>query len=99
MYYLLKWIKFSVKKTNKPLKNIARVREKSRNFVSPEKWEPCCVTRVQFKLQENVSSLTDAKDYIVSQWKINNVPRDLLEPGTSFAYALEAQVNYLINSY
>ena len=57
------------------------------------------VTRVQFKLQFNFpSSLTDAKDYIVSQWKINNVPRDLLEPGTSFAYTLEAQVNELINS-
>ena len=47
MYYLLKWIKFSVKKnktlknTGKMAKNTGKVREKSGNFVSPEKWEPC----------------------------------------------------------
>ena len=48
MYYLLKWIKFLVEKT-KHLKNTGKlenntgkVREKSGNFVSPEKWEPCC---------------------------------------------------------
>ena len=44
VYYLLKWIKFSVKK-NKTLKKILekwqKILEKSGNFVSPEKWEPC----------------------------------------------------------
>ena len=47
MYYLLKCIKFLVRK-NKTLKkywkmekNTGKVREKSGNFVSPEKWEPC----------------------------------------------------------
>ena len=43
MYCLLKWTKFSVKKT-KTLKNhwkIDIILEKSGNFVSPEKWEPC----------------------------------------------------------
>ena len=47
VYYLLKCIKFSVRK-NKTLKkywkmekNTGKVREKSGNFVSPEKWEPC----------------------------------------------------------
>ena len=47
MYFLPKWIKFSVKKTKhlkntgKMAKNTGKVREKSGNFVSPEKWEPC----------------------------------------------------------
>ena len=47
MYFLVKWIKFSVKKTKhlkntgKMAKNTGKVREKSGNFVSPEKWEPC----------------------------------------------------------
>ena len=47
VYYLLKCIKFLVRK-NKTLKkywkmekNTGKVREKSGNFVSPEKWEPC----------------------------------------------------------
>ena len=46
VHYLLKWIKFSVKKTKhqkstgKMAKNTGKVREKSGNFVSPEKWEP-----------------------------------------------------------
>ena len=47
LHYLLKWIKFSVKK-NKTLKkywkngkNTGKVRGKSGNFVSPEKWEAC----------------------------------------------------------
>ena len=46
VYYLLKCIKFLVRK-NKTLKkywkmekNTGKVREKSGNFVSPEKWEP-----------------------------------------------------------
>ena len=42
VYYLLKWIKFSVKK-NKTLKNTGKwqkILEKSGSFVSPEKWEP-----------------------------------------------------------
>ena len=49
MYCLLKWIKFSVKKTKhkkntgKLEKNTGKVREKSGNFVSLEKWEPCKV--------------------------------------------------------
>ena len=47
MYYLLNLIKFSVRKTitekntGKWGKNTGKVREKSGNFVSPEKWEPC----------------------------------------------------------
>ena len=47
MCYLLKWIKFSVKKINikkntgKMAKNTGKVGEKSGNFVSPDKWEPC----------------------------------------------------------
>ena len=44
MYYLLKWIKFSVKKNNtlkKYWKKWQKILEKSGNFVSPEKWEPC----------------------------------------------------------
>ena len=47
VYYLLNLMKFSVKKkriTVKILengKNTGKVREKSGNFVSPEKWEPC----------------------------------------------------------
>ena len=43
MYYLLKWMKFSVKKLNikKILENENKILEKSGNFVSPEKWEPC----------------------------------------------------------
>ena len=43
VYCLLKWTKFSVKKT-KTLKKywkIDIILEKSGNFVSPEKWEPC----------------------------------------------------------
>ena len=49
VYYLLNSIKFSGKKTitEKILengeKNTGKVREKSGNFVSPEKWEPCLV--------------------------------------------------------
>ena len=43
MHYLLKWIKFSVKKT----KHIKKILEKSGNFVSPEKWEPC-KTRIYY---------------------------------------------------
>ena len=47
MCYLLKWINFSVKKNKtlkeywKMAKNTGKVREKSGNFVSTEKWEPC----------------------------------------------------------
>ena len=37
VYYLLNWIKFSVKKQSI---NIKKILEKSGNFVSPEKWEP-----------------------------------------------------------
>ena len=44
VYYLLKWIKFPVKK-NKTLKKYwkmeKKILEKSGNFVSLEKWEPC----------------------------------------------------------
>ena len=47
LYYLLKWIKFSVLKKNKTLKNngtmekdTGKVTEKSGDFVSLEKWEP-----------------------------------------------------------
>ena len=45
MYCFLKWIKFSqnkqiLKKYWKIGKNTGKVREKSGNFVSPEKWEP-----------------------------------------------------------
>ena len=46
MHFLVKWIKFSVKKNKtlkkywKMAKNTGKVREKSGNFVSPEKWEP-----------------------------------------------------------
>ena len=42
MYYLLKWIKFSIKKQNikKILETWGKIVEKSGNFVSPEKWEP-----------------------------------------------------------
>ena len=46
LVYLLKWIKFSVKKTKHYKntgnleKNTGKVREKSGNLVSPEKWEP-----------------------------------------------------------
>ena len=42
MFFLLKWIKFSVKKQN--FKNTGKwkkILENSRNFVSPEEWEPC----------------------------------------------------------
>ena len=38
-YYLLKWIKFSLK--NKTFKNTGKTLKKSVNCVSPEKWEPC----------------------------------------------------------
>ena len=39
VYYLLKWLKKqNIKKYWKMEKKIL---EKSRNFVSPEKWEPC----------------------------------------------------------
>ena len=47
VHFLVKWIKFSVKKTKqlkntgKMAKNTGKVREKSGNFVSLEKWEPC----------------------------------------------------------
>ena len=42
VYYLLKWIKFSVKKTKlkKILEKWKKYWKKSGNFVSPEKWEP-----------------------------------------------------------
>ena len=47
VHFLVKWIKFSVKKkqnikknTGKMAKNTGKVREKSGNFVSLEKWEP-----------------------------------------------------------
>ena len=42
VYYLLKWIKFSVKKQNikKVLEKWQKILEKSGNFVSLEKWEP-----------------------------------------------------------
>ena len=45
MYYLLKWMKFSVKKLNikKILENENKMLEKLGNFVSPEKLEPCPV--------------------------------------------------------
>ena len=55
MHFLVKWIKFSVKK-NKTLKkywkngkNTGKVREKSGNFVSPEKWEPCLKRKIGFQ--------------------------------------------------
>ena len=38
VHYLLIWIKFSVKKNTGKMEKIL---EKSGNFVSPEKWEPC----------------------------------------------------------
>ena len=43
MHFLVKWIKFSVKKQNikKILEKWPKILEKSGNFVSPEKWEPC----------------------------------------------------------
>ena len=46
MYYLLNLIKFKnhEKNTGKWGKSTGKVREKSGNFVSPEKWEPCSVT-------------------------------------------------------
>ena len=46
VYYLLNLIKFSVKKTitEKILENGGKILEKSGNFVSPEKWEPCFIS-------------------------------------------------------
>ena len=43
MYYLLNLIKCSVKKTiiEKNTGKWEKILEKSGNFVSPEKWEPC----------------------------------------------------------
>ena len=44
MYFLVKWIKFSVKKKQnikKILEKWPKILEKSGNFVSKEKWEPC----------------------------------------------------------
>ena len=43
-------MKFSVKKVNikKILENDNKILEKSGNFVSPEKWEPCINPRKQF---------------------------------------------------
>ena len=53
VYYLLKmdqafsWKNRTLKNTGKMAKNTGKVREKSGNFVSPEKWEPCTLdTRV-----------------------------------------------------
>ena len=48
VYYLLNLIKFSVKKTitEKILENGKKILEKSGNFVSPEKWEPCLSEQV-----------------------------------------------------
>ena len=44
VYYLLKWIKFSVRKKKQNIEKILekwqKILEKSGNFVSPEKWEP-----------------------------------------------------------
>ena len=42
LYYLLKWITFSVLKKNieKIPEKMEKILEKSGNFVSPEKWEP-----------------------------------------------------------
>ena len=40
MYYLLKWIKFSVKKDNIKKNTGKTILEKSGNFVSLEKWIP-----------------------------------------------------------
>ena len=42
VHYLLKWIKFLVKKQNikEILEKWQKILEKSGNFVSPEKWEP-----------------------------------------------------------
>ena len=48
VYSLLKWIKFWVKK-NKTLKNTGKwqkILEKSANFVTPAKWEPCSLQRL-----------------------------------------------------
>ena len=54
MYYLLKWIKFSLEKKKK-LEKWKKILEKSGNFVSPEKWESCKVctgdSRFTFKLR------------------------------------------------
>ena len=50
MYCLPTWIKFSVKNENvikkgtgKMETNTGKVRKKSGNFVSLEKWEPCII--------------------------------------------------------
>ena len=50
MYCLLKWIKFSVKKTKhkKNTGKLEKILEKSGNFVIPEKWEPCTKLSVKF---------------------------------------------------
>ena len=57
MHFLVQWIKFSVKKNItlkkywKMARNTGKVREKSGNFVSPEKWEPCD-TIIRFTIGE-----------------------------------------------
>ena len=57
VHFLVKWIKFSVKKDKtlkkywKNGKNTRKVREKSGNFISPEKWEPCVTKTVTLALK------------------------------------------------
>ena len=88
VYYLLNLIKCSVKKTitEKILengKNTGKVREKSGNFVSLEKWEPCFIhqpaTDVIFKFSSLKSTYSGkVVPYEIHKWakgtkKTNNI--------------------------
>ena len=79
VYYLPKWIKFSVKKKQnikKILEKWKKVLEKSGNFVSPKKWEPC---RGEVKDEQRYITKTDLQNSICGKYiyhrrqKKNNV--------------------------